>query len=43
MDGKIVRQEKCFTYRRKSFLKWLPKGTKVTLESAGFYWPWIKF
>jgi len=45
MNGDIVRQERFDTDKEHvmKFLKKLPKGTRVTLESVGFCWPWIDF
>jgi len=45
MNGKIVKQERFETNKEKlgEFLKGLPGGTKVALESVGFCWPWIDY
>jgi hypothetical protein len=44
MEGKILKQEKFATSKEdlRAFLKGLPRGTKVALESVGFCWPWTK-
>lgn len=43
MDGRTVKQERFETDKVhvRKFLKGLPTGTKVALESLGFCWPWI--
>jgi len=45
MNGDIVKQERFDTDKEHvmRFLKKLPQGTRVTLESVGFCWPWIDF
>jgi transposase len=43
--GEIVKRERVGTSKaelRKS-LEFIPKGTRVALESVGFCWPWIDF
>ena len=43
-DGRIVSQKRFPTTEKafRNFLKDLPQGTRVTLESVGFCWPWIE-
>jgi len=45
MDGTIVKRERFETSKEnlRNFLRGLPPGTKVALESVGFCWPWIDF
>ena len=45
IDGTIVRKERFDTDKEniRKFLEELPQGTRVTLESVGFCWPWIDF
>ena len=43
--GEVVKRERVNTSKGElgRSLQYLPKGTKVALESVGFCWPWIDF
>ncbi len=45
LNGEIVKSERVRTSKAelRSSLEFVPKGSKVALESVGFCWPWIDF